>query len=204
MNQEAHTTLRNAVRGAVLLSCLVLAGIAIAPNGRGTAFAGGEPKASVGNAGIVRVQAPSAAQPIGSDVTVEIWLDGASNLYGIDVRLAFDPDVVNVPSEQVTPLWDVFDANNHFVIKNHVDNDAGIAWYAVTNVNPSEPFTGTGRVCSITFSGLHPGVTDLEYTYVKGSTRDGAALYPLRVDGMLAIERWSIHLPTIQRNIGGE
>ncbi|MGC8787630.1 MAG: DNRLRE domain-containing protein, partial [Anaerolineae bacterium] len=137
--------------------------------------------------GTIRILPAVAATNVGGSVTVEVWLENVGNYYGIDLRLAFDPAVVRVPSSQVTPLWDVFDPVNHFTIKNEANNGTGFIWYALTNINPAEAFTGTGRVCSITFQGVADGATALHFTYVKGSTRDGSALYPTMVDGTIVV-----------------
>ncbi|MBC7265224.1 MAG: hypothetical protein H5T64_12845 [Chloroflexi bacterium] len=137
--------------------------------------------------GTLRISPPSATIDVGGNVTVDILLENGGNYYGLDLRFSFDKNLVSVPSGQVTPLWEVFDPVNHFIIKNQADNANGTVWYAVTNINPAEPFTGTGRICSVTFSGLAPGTTALHFTYAKGSTRDGAALWPALVDGQIVV-----------------
>lgn len=154
--------------------------------GGGSSLAGSAAHASSGP--VVKVEPASAhIYPVGATTTVEVWVQDVQALYGIDVRLAFDPGVVNVPSGQVTPLWEVFDASNHFIVKNVADNGAGTIWYAITNINPAQPFTGTGRICSITFSGVAVGVSDLQFTYAKGSTRDGTAIWPEVVHGSIEV-----------------
>lgn len=203
MNVETRRNLRRAAAGMALVACLLLIDGATASKGGAPCLADEVSRTASNGAGIVRILAPSAAQPVGGNTTVEIWLENVVGFYGVDIRLSFDSDMVRVPSGQVTPLWDVFDSSNHFIIKNQVDNDAGMAWFAVTNMNPSEPFTGTGRVCSITFSGQRTGSTAIEFAYVKGSSRDGAPLYPQPVDGILAIGEWRAYLPAMQRHAGG-
>ncbi|MDH7488967.1 MAG: SdrD B-like domain-containing protein [Anaerolineae bacterium] len=141
-------------------------------------------------AGTIRILPNPAYVDVGGTVTVYVWLENGGNYYGLDLRFIFENDKASVPSGKTTPLWDLFDADNHFIIKNKVeDYDATHqrVWYAVTNLDPAEPFTGTGRVCSVTFEGLAPGTTVLDFIYAKGSTRDGAALYPVQVDGTLIV-----------------
>lgn len=125
--------------------------------------------------------------PVGATTTVDVWLEDAEAIYGLDIRLSYNPAIVSVPVGQVMPLWEVFDESNHFIVKNVADNDAGTIWYAVTNINPAEPFTGTGRICSITFAGLAMGVSDLHFTYAKGSTRDGSPIWPGMQDGTIEV-----------------
>lgn len=157
--------------------------------------------------GTVRVQPHPALVDMGNMVTVEVWLEDAGNYYGIDIRLSFDPHYVSVPAGKVTPLWDVIDENNHWTIKNEVDNASGKVWYAVTNLNPAEPFTGTGRLFAVAFSGLEIGSSDLHFTYAKGSTRTGESLYPQTVDGSIIVQqpaRFELYLPIVSRLFRGE
>jgi hypothetical protein len=147
-------------------------------------------------AGTILMQPTSTSIAVGESVTVEVWLEDVADYYGIDLRFTFDPDVVQVPSENVRPLWDIFDAANHWTLMNAADNDAGTVQYALTNLNPAEPFTGTGRVCSVIFSGLTSGTTPLAFYYAKGSTRRGASLYPTQIDGQVVVGAGSNLPPT--------
>lgn len=153
--------------------------------------------------GTMRVIPAESHLQAGQTVTVEVWLDGGGDYYGLDVRLAFDPAVVRVPSGKVTPLWDVLDPVNHFAIKNVVDNVNGTLWYAVTNINPAEAFTGTGRICAIAFTGVASGTSPLHWTYAKGSTRNGDGLYPALVDALVSVdapERYRVSVPLVLRD----
>ena len=152
--------------------------------------------------GTLRIVPAGALVNVSRAVTVEVWLEDAGNYYGLDLRLAFDPALVQVPAGRVTPLWEVLDSSNHFIIKNEANNISGTVWYAVTNMNPAEPFTGTGRICTIALTGLVSGTTPLRFTYTKGSTRNGEGLYPATVDGSITVqapERHVVALPLILR-----
>jgi hypothetical protein len=153
--------------------------------------------------GTVRIQPTEADVDVGRTVTVEVWLEDAGNYYGLDIRLAFDPALVRVPSGRVTPRWEVFDSANHFAIKNEANNISGTVWYAVTNISPAEPFTGTGRICAIAFTGVASGTTPLHFTYAKGSTRSGLGLYPTMLDGEIAVrgaQQRAVYLPLVVRS----
>ncbi|MFP3897171.1 MAG: cohesin domain-containing protein [Anaerolineales bacterium] len=138
-----------------------------------------------GSAGTIRILPETANMDQGEEVTVYVWLEDVGDYYGLDFKLDYDESVVSVPAGQVTPLWEVFDESNHFMIKNQADD--GTVWYAITNINPAEPFTGTGRVCSITFRGDTPGTSALDFSSAEGSTRHGEALYPTQVDGSVVV-----------------
>jgi hypothetical protein len=59
--------------------------------------------------------------------------------------------------------------------------------YAVTNLHPAEPFTGTGPVCIITFTALAPAVTPLRISGAESATREGVALSPASTDGQIVV-----------------
>jgi hypothetical protein len=138
-------------------------------------------------AGTLRLVPASAQVDPGDTVQVEVWLENVAEYYTLDVRVGFDPELVEVPDGGVDPLWDLFDKNNHWIIRKQVDHDAGEVWYAVTNLNPAQAFEGTGRVCAITFQGLTSGTTSLDINYAQGSTRFGESLYPEQVGGQLTV-----------------
>jgi hypothetical protein len=157
--------------------------------------------------GRVRVLPNPAMVQVSQRVTIEVWLEDAGNYYGIDIRFSFDPNHVRVPAGQVAPLWEVIDRNNHFIIRNEVDNTRGTIWYAVTNINPAEPFTGTGRLCTVVFSGVEAGTSELHFTYAKGSTREGVSLYPETVDGTIVVQQplhFELYLPFMVRSFREE
>ena len=143
--------------------------------------------ASQAQAGSILISPTLASAGPGESVTVTVWLSDVTDYYGLDFRLSFDPSVVEVPSEDVKPLWDLFDEEDHLIVRNTVSNTEGTVWYALTNLNPAEPFSGTGRICSITFSALAPGTTTLHFSYAKGSTREGDDLYPAPEDGEIRV-----------------
>ena len=129
-------------------------------------------------AGTIRVTPSPAQIDVDESVTVEIWVDDVVGYYGIELRARFNPARVMAPSANCTPLWDVFDAQDHFILSNVVDNETGEFVYIVSNLNPAEPFSGSGRICSITFVGLEDGLSSLEIYYAKASDRDATPLWP--------------------------
>ncbi len=160
---------------------------------------GGNDAEGTDSAGTIRILPMPARVDSGGVVTVDIWLENVRDYYGIDARLHFDTARLQATSNRVTPSWDVFDENNHFFVKNQIDNATGEIWYAVTNVSPAEPFTGSGRICSITFLGTEDGAAVLDFYYVKGSTIDGNPLYPAQADGAILVgPAYLLYLPCVQ------
>jgi hypothetical protein len=138
-------------------------------------------------AGTMRLLPETETIAPGETVEVVVWLEDVADYYSLDLRVEFDPDIVDVPAGQATPLWDVFHRQHNFLIKNQVDAQEGRVWYALTNISPAESFTGTGRVCRITFRGLTTGTTPLDILYAKGRSPSGTDLFPARVDGQITV-----------------
>jgi hypothetical protein len=101
-------------------------------------------------------------------------------LYGLEFQLHFDPGTVRVvdadesragvqaaPGEFPVP---------DFVVLNEADNQAGVLRYAVTQVNPRGPVSGSGVVLRLTLESLDEGESSLELREVKLASRDAALI----------------------------
>ena len=129
----------------------------------------------------VRVLPPGGAYFEGDPIAVEVWIEDVVALYGADVRLAFDANRLAVldanpslPGVQVVPHDDLLSPD--LVIRNEADNQAGTVWYAVTQISPSPPVTGTGVLFSFTFQALYAGEALVEISYERLSTIDGTEI----------------------------
>jgi len=125
-------------------------------------------------------------------VSVTIHVADVENLYGADVRLAFDPDVVQVvdanPNRagvQIQPLSEFLSPD--MVLLNSADNDAGTIQYAATQVNPSPPVSGSGSLAEIVFQGSVAGTSAITVTYRKIVRSDGSSISNTAVDGFIAV-----------------
>lgn len=157
-----------AALGSLLLGAVVLIG------GRAAAA----PQAT-----IVRCDPATIAGPLGSTIDIDIYVENVVELYGADVRLGFDPAVLEVVDAepdpdaevdpiQITPL-DTF-LSPDFVVRKGLGyvEDPDVIWYAVTQVNPSEAVSGSGPLARITFRALEAGSFTLPITYHKLARRD--------------------------------
>ncbi len=129
---------------------------------------------------------------VGDTVTVDIRIKDVTDLYGIDVRLSFDPALLEAqdadgdPANGVQVQGGSFPAPD-FVVKNEADNGAGTIWYAVSQMSPTEPISGTGVVASVTFKGLVAGISPVEFTYQKIVKRNGDPIPATIEDGEIEI-----------------
>ncbi len=128
----------------------------------------------------------------GHTAAVEVLVENVQELYGLDIRLSFDPSVVEVvdadPAEsgiQVRP-GDLLSVD--FVIKNSADNGQGTIWFALTQLNPSQPVSGSGTAFVITFRGKQQGLTSpIIITYQKMATRAGDPIAASAEDGEIRV-----------------
>ncbi len=108
---------------------------------------------------------------------VEIWINDVTDLYGADVRLTFDPALVEVVDADGNASG-VQIANggflqNTFTAVNETDNTLGTIEYAVTQLNPQPPANGSGVLAVITFKAKAVGSSPLTFTFAQLATRDG-------------------------------
>ena len=115
---------------------------------------------------------------VGQTAPLSVAVADVQGLYGLEIHLRFDPAVVQVADADPgkdgiqVAAGDFLSAD--FVAQNRADNQAGTVDYAVTQVNPKEPKSGSGILLLIRFQGGAAGrATQLEVTNGILATRDG-------------------------------
>ncbi len=158
----------------LILSAIWLTSVAAGPLGAQTAA-------------IVGLFPASASLALGHTVDVELCVDHVQALYGLDVRVRFDPRILEAvdldPAQegvQVTPGQFPYP---DFTIKNHVDNAVGTVWYAVTQLNPRPPANGSGVILTMRFRAKAAGDAAVAIAQVALATREGALLPVTTSDG---------------------
>ncbi len=128
----------------------------------------------------VRPEPAALALQPGEVAEVAIRLENASDVYGIDVRVAFAPAIVEIvdadPDTAGAQMVEGTFPQPDLVALNTADNAAGTLRYVVTQVNPTAPATGAGVVFSFEVRAKTGGTTELEVTLVEMSDRDGNLL----------------------------
>ena len=121
-------------------------------------------------------------------IQVKIRINNVADLYGADVRLSFDPDVLEVVDADLG-LDGIQLQNGGLLVPplyyalNAADNTAGTIQYAITQLNPTLEVSGSGILAIIRLRAKSTGVSALHFTYSKLATRNGAALPATPVDG---------------------
>ena len=127
----------------------------------------------------------------GSTIQVPVYIRGVQELYGVDLTLEFDPDVVQVIDQdpamegiQVS-LGKFLDPG--LLLFNIADNEEGTIRFTMSQYNPSEPKSGEGILLLISFEGLTESKTNLEVTSVSLATREGAEIASRGLENSLAV-----------------
>jgi hypothetical protein len=144
LRMTAWRMLAVAVVALAALSLAALGDAAAAPEGPGMDDA------------LVRCEPAVALGPATATLAVDIYVEDVVDLYGADIRLLFDTTYAQVvdadpfaPGVQIQPLAGFLSPD--FVIRREADNSTGLIWYAVTQINPSPPASGSGALARVTF-----------------------------------------------------
>ncbi len=130
----------------------------------------------------VQLSAKEPTVEVGKDAAVEVLIENAPTIYGADVRIVFDPRMLEVvdadqkvPGVQIEP-GSFLDPKRSFALQHQVNNDAGRADYALTLVRPAPPASGNGQLAQITFRGKAEGTTTISVTQGQYGTQTGEVI----------------------------
>ena len=134
---------------------------------------------------------PSSPSVDGCDtVEVQIWVNDVTNFYAIDVRLSFDPDVIQVVDAttggdvNLRPETSWFQAG--YTVRNTVNNFTGTIWYAATQTNPTPAVNGSGPIATILVKAKSTGSSTLSFTYSKLSDPAGTEIQATTTSGSVS------------------
>lgn len=149
---------------------------------------------------VVRVAPATLTLAVGGESDVAVEVVEVEGLYGFDVRLSFDPAVVEVvdadPDQagvQVS-LGRMLDSG--MAVRDSADNEAGTIHYAMTQINPSEAKSGTGNLIVIRLRGKAAGATDLTITSLDLAARDATAIPASSQPGNVMVQSGASSQPT--------
>ncbi|HSB67681.1 MAG TPA: cohesin domain-containing protein, partial [Anaerolineales bacterium] len=141
----------------------------------------------------VIIKPPAAVTPIGETISVEIYLNEATSLWGGQVALHFDPTILQVVDAAGQPATKIqrgtlLNPARLTEVINVVDNDEGQIEYAATlrndPHNPVPPATGSGSFAVIHFKGIAAGTSPVIFS-VEGATFVHEQLFVQLIDGIL-------------------
>ena len=132
---------------------------------------------------LVRADPAASVVSVGQTATITIRLENATDVYGIDVRLGFDPtaiEIIDADSTQagVQILAGTFPYPD-FTVRNVVEPVTGTVHYASVQLNPRAPASGAGAVFSFQVRGKTASQSTLAIQSVEMADRNGTSL-PVR------------------------
>ena len=134
---------------------------------------------------------------LNEQVTVELWVQDVTSLYGVDIKVEFNPDAAQGVGS-ITPATDLFSPD--WIQSASIDNETGEFHYAAIKMNPSTPVSGTGKLFSADLQFTQPG--DIELTILPESqlSNRNAELIPFLTENATYTIEEAIFLPIIVAN----
>lgn len=119
----------------------------------------------------VVVEPPNVSAHLGTSFNVTVSLSNVQNLYGIEVILRWNPDVLRVTNVNVRLGVETFsDGVLHesdssppvFIAENNLTQTGDEYKLVATSMNPAPSFSGSGNIVVLTFDTLSLGDSTLE------------------------------------------
>ena len=115
-------------------------------------------------------------QPVESTddtITVDVFIENISNMYGAEFRLRYDPAILAV--QDMNPdqngmqieVGTLLPVDKGFVVANKVDEATGEIVFAMTLLNPAPPAEGSGPLARVSFKVLQNSPTVLNLEHAK-------------------------------------
>jgi LysM repeat protein len=152
---------------------------------------GVSPAAAMQAGTVVRIWSATQQVALGQSATVEIRVENVSGLAAADIELRFNPAILQVQDAdsgrdgiQIQP--GNFPAPD-FVAMNTADNTTGIIRYALTQLPPHTPVSGSGLLATIVFRGQNNGTGDLTFDVVNLANAQGQQLGAAPQGGSIAV-----------------
>ncbi len=130
---------------------------------------------------LVRLENEAFEVGLGQVESLNILVENASDVYGLDIRGKFDPAVVEVvdmdPERDGVNLVPGKLVQPDFMVRNIADNVAGTFQYVITQVNPTEPANGSGVLFTLQLRGKAEGKqSPLTFSAITFANRRGITL----------------------------
>ena len=122
---------------------------------------------------------------------IDLYVQDVTNLYGLDLRVSFDPTIGQVvdqdpaPGTQIQVLYSFLSPS--FILHRETQSPAAsppncgvwCIWFAGTQLNPTPPANGSGPVARVTFLGLQAGTFPMNWINTQLSAPGGIEITPV-------------------------
>ena len=127
----------------------------------------------------------------GSVVEVPVSIRNVQDLYGLDLTMKFNPELLQVVDVDNSTLGIQASIGQFLdpglLLFNIADNKEGTIHFAMSQFNPSEPKSGEGIVLVIQFRGVAAGESPLTLTNLQLASREGIEIPSEGVNSILTI-----------------
>jgi len=136
--------------------------------------------------GTIAVSSSSSSVIEGNSFSVDINTVDSIDIYGVYVKLVFNPDYIDTNQLKVT-FDDSIEQKSHFIAVNNIDRENGVIQIMFTLIGKEEELERTSTIGRITFQGLKVGNTAIAIEDSKLLKRDGSSIehktigLPLRI-----------------------
>jgi len=128
----------------------------------------------------VLVAFESATVDAGETVVAVVSVDGVSDLYGVEVHLAYDGDLLDVVDAESEVEGTQIESGSfldiEFIVLNRCNDAQGLIDYAASQMPPSEGVSGGGEIARITFKATASGTAELRVLSVVLAGSEGSAI----------------------------
>jgi hypothetical protein len=123
---------------------------------------------------------------IGTQTTVEVWVNNAVNFYGIEFEMTYDPAIAEASSVVEGPAFTAW-PNEYEVVQANAGG--GVVQFAASLLATTKapPLNGNLHVATITFDALAQGTTPLTWTKIKLSNNVASPITYSSLDGTLRV-----------------
>ncbi len=131
--------------------------------------------------------------PTGNTDVTKVMVESIPNLYGVELELTFDPNIVEVmDSDPNTPniqigVGDLFDGKSPLVVRNSVDNNTGIIEFTVLLHAPSIPIDVSGSIANITWHTKKEGLSNIVFKQTKLSDPGSGPIKHNPINGIIEV-----------------
>jgi hypothetical protein len=122
---------------------------------------------------------------------IDLAIDQVSGLYGAELHLKFDPNVIEVVDAQPDQAGIQIEAGSmpipDLVVLNVVDNEKGTIDYAATQLPPNQPGTGSGVIASLNVRAKKATSTEIQIDQLLLANTDGKSIEATSTHGQIKI-----------------
>ena len=136
---------------------------------------------------VVYVNPENSTYDLNEMFTIDVIVANVSGLYGADIRLSWDPTILEYVSHTMKIPVESFPGGilheQVLSVKDDVDTTAGTYWLSQASMDPAPAFSGTGIAFTMTFKVIKLSACTLDITRVDLSNKPGSALEKTIKDG---------------------